>query len=334
MNAKTISSRLYRHEVLDYRSARELMGQLSEGQYRPAEVASILTTFKMRPIQLEELRGFQDELLERAIPFHPCREQCIDLCGTGGDGKDSFNISTLAAFVVAAAGYPVVKHGNYGVSSLCGSSNVLEQLGARFTNDPGQLNRQLEEANICFLHAPLFHPAMKAVAPIRREMKTRTFFNMLGPLVNPARPTHQLTGVFSLSLARMYHELQTGNGRRYTVIYSLDGYDELSLTGPAKIYQNQREWAVYPSSLGLEELQAQELRGGESLAEAASIFMDTLSGKEDGPRSRVVAANAALGLQTFTGAPFSDCYEEALEALRSGKALAHFQLFIQLNQTP
>src|SRR5690606_4251657 len=202
----------------------------------------------------------------------------IDLCGTGGDGKNTFNISTLASFVVAGAGYQVAKHGNYGVSSGCGSSNVMEFLGYRFTNEPGEIYRSLDEAGICFLHAPLFHPAMKTVAPIRKELGAKTFFNMLGPLVNPAEPIYQSVGVFSLELARLYGYLYQKTNKRYSILHAFDGYDEISLTGDFKVIGNKGEQYVSLESIGFDKVRANEINGGETIEEATRIFMDVLNG--------------------------------------------------------
>jgi anthranilate phosphoribosyltransferase len=285
----------------------------------------------MRPINTDELHGFQNALLELAIPFQLEGKDAIDVCGTGGDGKNSFNISTLSAFVIAGAGYKVVKHGNYGVSSFCGSSNVLESLGAKFTNDSDILNKQLENSNICFLHAPLFHPAMKAVAPIRRALGVRTFFNMLGPLVNPARPNRQLTGVFSLELARHYNAVQSKNERNYTVVHSLDGYDEVSLTSPVKYFNNLGEGTLMPEELGCDFLTPEEIHGGDTIDDSAAIFKNLLEGTATDAQTRVVASNAAMGIRCFDfDKDLDECFSEAMESIQSGRAKKSFVRMIEV----
>lgn len=325
---RPLTEKLYAGFNLDYDESRKLLSMMSEGEVSEILMSSILTVFKMRGIQVDELKGFQDELLERSISFIPDADEYIDVCGTGGDGKNSFNISTLAAFVVAGAGYAVVKHGNYGVSSLCGSSNVLEELGVRFTNDKNQLQKQLQESGITFLHAPLFHPAMKAAAPVRRALATRTFFNMLGPLVNPSRPTHQLTGVFSLELGRMYDHVQRANGRQYAILHGLDGYDEVSLTSGTKIFNNQKDEVLYPTDFGLEYVSPESIHGGETLDVAKDIFMDVLDSKEPTVRTEVVCANAALGIQCFEPTrDIRECVQIAENSLLGGKALHSFNMY-------
>ena len=238
---KQIINRLINHESISAQEAKQVLVNISKGDYNQSQIASFLTVYMMRSITIEELQGFRDALLELCIPVDLENHDTIDLCGTGGDGKDTFNISTLASFVTAGAGVAVTKHGNYGVSSACGSSNVLEYLGVKFSNDIDFLKKTLDKAGICVLHAPLFHPAMKNVAPIRRELGVKTFFNMLGPMVNPAFPKNQMVGVFSLELLRMYSYLYQNSDKNYSIIHALDGYDEISLTGKAKEVNNQTE---------------------------------------------------------------------------------------------
>ena len=255
----------------------------------------------------------------------------IDLCGTGGDGKDTFNISTLASFVTAGAGVKVAKHGNYGVSSGCGSSNVLEHLGVKFSNDADFLKRCIDQAGICNLHAPLFHPAMKNVAPIRRELGIKTFFNMLGPLVNPAFPKHQLTGVFNLELARLYGYLFEKTDQNFTILYALDGYDEISLTGPAKAIRNQGEQLITAQDFGVAPLSEKQISGGDSIPSSAAIFTAILDGKGSEAQNNVVCANAAMALATATNCTPQQGFEKATETLRSGKAAKAFKTLQKLS---
>ena len=247
---KKILQYLFEHKSLSRESAREVLVNISNGQYNESELASFTTVFLMRSISIDELLGFRDALMELCVPIHFKDEKVLDIVGTGGDGKNTFNISTLSCFIVAGTGNKVVKHGNYGASSISGSSNVMEQVGYHFTKDPDQLKRQLDKANICFLHAPLFHPALKIVAPLRKNLGVRTFFNMLGPMVNPAMPEYQLVGVFSLEMARIYNYLLQLTGTSFTIIHSLDGYDEISLTSDTKVITNKGERILTPEFLG------------------------------------------------------------------------------------
>jgi anthranilate phosphoribosyltransferase len=285
----------------------------------------------MRPITLNELKGFRKALLDLAIPVDFSAYETIDMCGTGGDGKNTFNISTLASFVVAGAGYKVAKHGNYGVSSVSGSSNVLESLGYQFTNEEKVLQQQLEVANITFLHAPKFHPAMASVAPVRKELKMKTFFNMLGPIVNPARPNHQLSGVFSLELARLYHYLfQEEQGKKYAVIYGLSGYDEISLTDDFVMKTNEGEFLLKPEDIGLARISPSEISGGNSVDDAVKIFMTILSGRGTEAQNDVVCANAAIaiGLMKKEKTNFTECFAEAKDSLLGGSAMKSLKLIV------
>ncbi len=318
---KEILNRLIHHESLSRDQARGVIIKIADGKYSPIQISSFLTIYMIRSISLEELEGFRDALLELCVAVNLKDFDTIDLCGTGGDGKDTFNISTLASFVTAGAGIKVTKHGNYGVSSSCGSSNVLEHLGVTFTNNESVLRRCLEKAGICILHAPLFHPAMKNVASIRRELGVKTFFNMLGPLVNPSFPKNQLTGVFNLELARLYQYLFQKTSQNFTVLYSLDGYDEISLTGSTKAISNQSERVLNPSDFGLSILKASEISGGNEVASSAEIFMNVLKNKATEAQQNVVCANAAMAISTIKGVSILDGFEIGKESLRSGKAL-------------
>jgi len=326
---KDILNRLFSHGNLDRETARSVLINLAKEQYNQAQIAAFLTVYLMRSITVEELAGFRDALLELCVPADLLDYNLIDVCGTGGDGKDTFNISTLTSFIVAGAGYHVAKHGNYSVSSSCGSSNVMEYYGHRFTNKIDTLKRQLDTAGICFLHAPLFHPAMKTVAPIRKELGIKTFFNMLGPLVNPAHPSHQMVGVFSLELARMYHYLLQSDQVEYVVVYDLNGYDEISLTGRIKIYGNRSESLLEPDSISKISVRSSDLTGGTTIEESAAIFMKILKNEGSPEQSEVVLVNAALAIQRFkTEASLNDCVEEARVSLESGQALKAFKLLI------
>ena len=328
---KVILSRLIQHEYLEKEEAKQVLVNIAKGEYKPAQIAAFLTVFMMRPVNANELEGFRSALLELCLPVDLTAFDPIDLCGTGGDGKDTFNISTLASFVTAGAGVPVAKHGNYGVSSSCGSSNVMEHLGIRFSNEEAFLQNCIEKAGICVLHAPLFHPAMKNVAPIRRELGVKTFFNMLGPMVNPSFPKHQLVGVFNLELARLYGYLYQNTDKRYTIVHALAGYDEIALTGPAKIIRNAEEALVNPSDFGLQPLTAQQIAGGESVPAAANIFMDILQGHGSQAQEEVVCANAALAIATRQDCELAAAYDQAHNSLKSGQALHAFETLQKLS---
>lgn len=309
-------------------TARQLLGELASGKYNPSQATAFMTVYMMRSITVDELQGFRDAMLELCIPVH-FDQPVMDVCGTGGDGKNTFNISTLSSFVVAAAGQPVAKHGNYGVSSACGSSNLLEYFGYKFTNDIDELKRSLDRANICFMHAPMFHPAMKNLAPIRKELGVKTFFNMLGPMVNPAFPKRQLVGVFSLELARQYGYLYQNTDKDFVILHSLDGYDEVSLTSAFKYFYNGGECLAEPADLGLPRLRYEDLSGGDTVEESAKIFMSVLEGKGTDAQNAAVVANAGMAL--YAGHQqngLSTAINLAQETLKSGKALASFTRLI------
>ncbi|TVZ51899.1 anthranilate phosphoribosyltransferase [Dokdonia sp. Hel_I_53] len=317
---KEILNRLINHDRLTKSESREVLVNISEGKYNSNQISAFLTVYMMRSITVEELEGFRDALLGlcRAVDFSDYN--AIDLCGTGGDGKNTFNISTLSSFVTAGAGVNVTKHGNYGVSSVSGSSNVMEHLGIKFSNDKNFLKRSMDEVGMCVLHAPLFHPAMKNVAPIRRELGVKTFFNMLGPMVNPAFPRNQLVGVFDLELARMYGYLYQKGGKNFTILHALDGYDEISLTGATKAITNHTELMLTPSDFGVEAHQQSDIYGGESVESSAKIFMKVISGKGTDAQNNVVCANAGMAIATVEGLTPKQGFEKAKETLLSGKA--------------
>ena len=323
---KQLLTNLFEHRKLSRETARQILIDISEARYNDAQIASFITVYLMRAITVDELQGFRDALLELCLPVDLEGRETVDMVGTGGDGKNTFNITTASAFLVAGAGYQVTKHGNYGVSSFCGSSNVLEKLGYRFTNDAEVLKRQLDRANICFFHAPLFHPAMKTVAPVRRSLGVKTFFNMLGPLVNPAQPKYQLFGVFNLQLARLYQYLLQQSEKSFAVVFALDGYDEVSLTGPFQWRTRQGEAILEPADLGLAEYQADELSGGHSITDAAAIFLGLLQGKGTPAQKDVVVANAGATIRAmYPDRSWENCLAEARESLDSGRALRCLQ---------
>lgn len=330
---KNIINRLINHEILSKEEAKSTLMEISTGNCNSHQIAAFLTVYMMRNITIDELSGFREALLELCIPVDFSAYDTIDLCGTGGDGKDTFNISTLSSFIVAGAGYKVAKHGNYGVSSISGSSNVMEQMGVKFSNEQDFLTRCIEEANIAILHAPLFHPAMKNVGPIRKELGVKTFFNMLGPMVNPSFPKFQMVGVFSLELARMYAYLYQKTDTKYAILHGLEGFDEVSLTDSVKIITNQTESISSPSDFLFDAIQLQEIKGGTTIEEAAKIFYDVLSGKGSAAQNNVVLVNAALAIQTISGLSYAEALEKAKDSLFSTKAFQQLNKLIQLSKS-
>jgi len=317
---KEILNELFEHKSLSYDSAKEVLTNIGQGQYNHSQIAAFLTVFLMRSITIDELAGFRDALLDLCVKIDLSNFETIDLCGTGGDGKDTFNISTLTSFIVAGAGYKVSKHGNYGVSSGVGSSNMLEYLGYKFTNDASEIQKSIDKAGICFLHAPLFHPAMKYVGPIRRELKVKTFFNILGPMVNPSFPQNQMVGVYNLEVARLYAYLYQKSNKNFAIIHSLDGYDEVSLTGDFKRISNQSDEILPPEYFGFHKIDADAITGGGTIEKAAKVFINVLENKGTEAQNNTVLANAALAIQVFTGKAIDECLAEAKESLESGKA--------------
>ncbi|MFT6866761.1 MAG: anthranilate phosphoribosyltransferase [Cyclobacteriaceae bacterium] len=328
---KEVLNKLFRYQSLSKQEAFEILSNLATGKYNHSQMAAFLTVYLMRSITVEELEGFRDAMLELCVRVPAEDYNAIDLCGTGGDGKNTFNISTLSSFVTAGAGQVVTKHGNYGVSSVSGSSNVLESLGAKFTNNTDTIKKSLDEASICFLHAPLFHPAMKNVGPVRRELGVKTFFNMLGPMVNPAFPKNQLVGVFSLELARLYGYLYQNTDKNFVILHALDGYDEISLTGGFKMIMKNKEEVYKPSDLGLKQLTEADLAGGDTVEDAAIIFKNVLENKGTEAQNHAVFANAGLAIATGKQISIIDGIAEAKESLVSGKALKSFKKFIEIN---
>ena len=330
---KELLNRLINQESISSEEAKNVLVNISNGKYNQSQIASFLTVYMMRSITLDELRGFRDALLELCIPVDLEGYNTIDLCGTGGDGKDTFNISTLSSFVTAGAGVKVTKHGNYGVSSACGSSNVMEHLGIKFSNDIDFLKRSIDETGICVLHAPLFHPAMKNVAPIRKELGVKTFFNMLGPMVNPAFPKNQMVGVFNLELLRLYGYLYQESDKNYAVVHALDGYDEISLTDKTKVISNTSETLFSPQDLGLSKVEQDEIFGGNTVKQAARLFTKIINGNGTEAQNNVVCANAGLAIATARQISHKEGFELAKESLLGGKGKASLDKLIELSDS-
>ena len=324
--------RLFEEETLSKKESKEIIHEIASGKHNHAHIASFLTVYLMRSITVDELSGFRDALLDLALQIDLSDFNTVDLCGTGGDSKNTFNISTAASFVTAGSGQKVAKHGNYGVSSVSGSSNMLEHFGYSFTNNESALKRQIDKANICFLHAPLFHPAMKTVAPVRKELRMKTFFNLLGPLVNPAQPHSQLTGVYSYFVLDLYSDLFKQTNIKHSIVHSVDGYDEISLTSAAEVIQNNKYKVYNPEDLGLKQYKAQDLFGGNKVADSADIFISVLEGKGSEAQTNVVLVNAAFALMTAQDISFENAFEKAKESLFGGNALKSFKTLIELSR--
>ena len=319
---RKILNYLFEHKSLPREQAKEVLYNISKNVYSEAEIAAFITVYLMRSITIDELLGFRDALMELCIKVDLNDGDIIDIVGTGGDGKNTFNISTLSCFIVAGTGNKVAKHGNYGASSISGSSNVMEQLGYTFKVDNSALQKELEEANICFLHAPIFHPALKVVGSIRKNLGVRTFFNMLGPMVNPAFPKYQLVGVYNLEMARIYNYLLQQGDSTFTIIHGLDGYDEISLTGDTKVITNAGEKIYSAVELGKRTVSPMDIYGGNSIEESAKIFLSILKGGGSWAQNAVVLANSAMALKgTGKYANYEECYQLAVESLESGRAL-------------
>ena len=328
---KKILQYLFEHKTLPYHQAKEVLINISKDMYNETEVTAFITVFLMRSITIEELQGFRDALLELCIKVDLNGHKTIDIVGTGGDGKNTFNISTLACFIVAGTGQKVAKHGNYGATSVSGASNVMEQLGYKFKNDEQQLKKEIEQANICFMHAPLFHPALKTVGPIRKNLGLRTFFNMLGPMVNPSFPQFQLVGVYNLEMARIYNYLLQQTDRSFTIIHGLDGYDEISLTNDTKVISNDGEKIKTPIELGKRFVEPESIYGGNTPEEAAKIFTRIIHGDGTWAQNSVVLANAAMALNcTGNYKKYDDAYHAAVDSLESGNAYNVLQKLISL----
>jgi len=329
---KNLLYRLFEHQYLGREEAQQVLVNIAEGKYNNEQIAALITVFLMRNISVDELSGFRDALLSMRIPVELSEYKPIDIVGTGGDGKNTFNISTAACFVVAGAGYHVVKHGNYGASSVSGASNVIEQHGVRFTNDVGMLRKSLDVCRFAYLHAPYFNPAMKMVASVRKNLGVRTFFNLLGPLVNPAMPAYQLLGVYNLPLFRLYNYTYQASGTRFSIVHSIDGYDEISLTSEFKVATPDKEKVYSPEMIGMKRCHETDLRGGETPEDAAKIFDEVLRNTATEAQRNAVIVNAAFAIQVIC--PEKDiaaCIEEACESLQRGSALSVLNKFIEVN---
>ena len=329
---KELLYKMFGHKSLSKEEAKQVLLNISDGRYNDSQLSAFMTVFLMRSITTEELAGFREAILERRVVVDLDCHDAIDIVGTGGDGKNTFNISTAACFVVAGAGYPVVKHGNYGATSVSGASNVMEQHGVKFTSDMSRLRKSMDMCNIAYLHAPLFNSAMKAVASVRKALGVRTFFNMLGPLVNPALPKYQLLGVYNLPLLRLYNYVFQGSDTRFAVVHGLDGYDEISLTGEFKVATSTTETIYTPESIGFNRYCEQDLDGGKSPDEAARIFDRVLQGEATPAQTDCVIANAAFAIRVIEPEKsLADCIALARESMESGRALKTLKMFVELN---
>ncbi|OPB84405.1 anthranilate phosphoribosyltransferase [Elizabethkingia ursingii] len=327
---KQILQYLFDHHTLSRAEAKAILSEIAQNKYNENEVTAFVSVFLMRNIALAELEGFQEALLQLAVPADLGTNDLVDIVGTGGDGKNTFNISTLASFIVAGTGQQVAKHGNYGVSSTSGASNVLEELGYQFKDNAEDLKKDLEKANICFIHAPLFHPALKAVGPLRKNLGLRTFFNILGPLVNPAKPKYSMIGVYNPEIARIYQYLLQKQKEKFMLVHALDGYDEISLTQDTKIYSEKGEEIYSAEDLHFKTITADSIFGGSSKQEAAEIFLNILKGNATYEQNAVVLANAAMALKnTGKYGDYDSCLALSRESLESGKAFKSLQLLVK-----
>jgi anthranilate phosphoribosyltransferase len=330
---KKILQYLFEHKTLSREQAKEVLLNISKGLYSDAEIASFTTVFLMRSITIPELLGFRDALMELCVPVNLNGLEVLDIVGTGGDGKNTFNISTLSCFIVAGAGQKVAKHGNYGATSISGSSNVMETLGYRFSSENKKLLQEIDEVNICFMHAPLFHPALKVVGPIRKNLGVRTFFNMLGPMVNPSLPKVQMIGVYNLEMGRIYSYLMQQSDAKFMIIHSLEGYDEISLTGDTKVITNNGEQILSAEYLGKRIVSPTDIYGGNSTEEAAKIFLKILKGEGTWAQNAVVIANAAMALlATGKFKDYEECYAMSVDSLESGNAYKNFEKLMALQK--
>ena len=327
---KKILNRLTQYETLTENESRNIIIDISEGKLNTSQISSFLTIFMIRNITIEELNGFRKALIELSLKIDLKEFDPIDLCGTGGDEKDTFNISTLASFVTAGSGVKVAKHGNYGVSSNCGSSNVLEYLDLKFNNDSDKIRKAVDKANICFLHAPLFHPAMKNVAPVRKELGLKTFFNMLGPMVNPSMPEKQVVGVYNLELARIYNYLYQTTDINYNIIHSIDGYDEISLTNGTKVYSRESEFILGSEDFNLKNIDSKNIIGGKDIKSSSKIFMDVLNGNGSTDQENVVCANASLAIAISKDVSIIEAFNQAKESIKTKNALKCFNDLINI----
>ena len=327
---KNLLKDLYNHKIMSKEESKAALISLTDGSANSSQISSFLTVFLLRDITSEELDGFREAMIELSIDVDIDGDELIDLCGTGGDGKDTFNISTISSFVVAGSGIKVAKHGNYGVSSSCGSSNIISHLGHEFSNDISSLKYSLDKSNICFLHAPLFHPSLKNISPVRIELGVKTFFNMLGPMVNPIQPKSQLVGVFNSNIFRLYSHIYSKTNKSYCIVHSIDGYDEVSLTGSFKLFSNNQDLMLEPKDLGFNLIDSVKLSGGKNIKESSKIFLDILKNKGTSEQVDAVLANSGLAIYCAKKLnSIKDGIEIARESLESGKAYNCLKLFIE-----
>ena len=327
---KNLLRDLYNHKIMSKEESKAALISLTDGSANSSQISSFLTVFLLRDITSEELDGFREAMIELSIDVDIDGHELIDLCGTGGDGKDTFNISTISSFVVAGSGIKVAKHGNYGVSSSCGSSNIISHLGHEFSNDISSLKYSLDKSNICFLHAPLFHPSLKNISPVRIELGVKTFFNMLGPMVNPIQPKSQLVGVFNSNIFRLYSHIYSKTNKSYCIVHSIDGYDEVSLTGSFKLFSNNQDLMLEPKDLGFNVIDSVKLSGGKNIKESSKIFLDILKNKGTSEQVDAVLANSGLAIYCAKKLnSIKDGIEIARESLESGKAYNCLKLFIE-----
>lgn len=333
MNVTQIFNRLLNHEELQREETKNLLIAITQGELNDPEIAALLTAIQMRGITVEELLGFRDGILETGVPVPLHCDRYIDVVGTGGDRKNTFNISTTACFVIAGAGYKVAKHGNFSATSVSGASNVIKNHGVMFTDDADKLNRSLDECGIVYLHAQLFAKAMKFVGAIRKALPFPTFFNLLGPIINPSKPQCQLLGVANLNQMRLYQQVYQRIGIDYGIVNSIDGYDEISLTSDFKVTTNDYERVFKPADLGFDIARPEELVGGATEEEAAQIFDAVLQGTALQAQKNIVMANAAFAIQVLEKGKKSieECIDIARESLDSGKALSTFRRFVEIN---
>tara|TARA_B100001027_G_scaffold118434_1_gene81762 strand:- start:703 stop:1695 length:993 start_codon:yes stop_codon:yes gene_type:complete len=327
---KNLLKDLYNHKIMSKEESKAALISLTDGSANSSQISSFLTVFLLRDITSEELDGFREAMIELSIDVDIDGDELIDLCGTGGDGKDTFNISTISSFVVAGSGIKVAKHGNYGVSSSCGSSNIISHLGHEFSNNISSLKYSLDKSNICFLHAPLFHPSLKNISPVRIELGVKTFFNMLGPMVNPIQPKSQLVGVFNSNIFRLYSHIYNKTNKSYCIVHSIDGYDEVSLTGSFKLFSNNQDLMLEPKDLGFNVIDSVKLSGGKNIKESSKIFLDILKNKGTSEQVDAVLANSGLAIYCAKKLnSIKDGIEIARESLESGKAYNCLKLFIE-----
>ncbi len=328
---KEILNYLFEYKALSKDMAYEVLLNISKGVYNESEMAAFMTVYLMRSITVEELSGFRQALLDLCLRVNLNGYDTLDIVGTGGDGKNTFNISTASCFVVAGAGIKVAKHGNYGVSSVSGASNVMETLGYTFKKDEKKLQEEIEKAGICFLHAPLFHPALKTAAPIRKQLGVRTFFNVMGPLINPAFPKAQMLGVYSLEIARAYNYLFQQTNKRFSIVYSMDGYDEISLTSDTRVIDNEGERNCTPEELGKRMVHQEDIYGGTTIKAASKLFVKIIKGEGTWAQTAVVLANAATAIKCAgIYDSYEDCYQAAVNSLETGKAYESLNKLIAL----